>query len=148
MSWKRIATVAAVVLIGGAFLAGYLPERRLRTAAEREAVTLRERLASAEARVRMGQLLGETLALREVVMRQNYGQAQDLSSSFFNSIRVEATATPLNEFRDVLNDVLSRRDSITSSLTKAEPGVVERLHDIEVRMRGALGYSLPPEPPK
>ena len=81
-------------------------------------------------------------------MRQNYGQAQELSSSFFNSIRAEATATPLNEFRDVLNGVLSRRDSITSSLTKAEPGVVERLHDVEVRMRGALGYSLPPEPPK
>jgi hypothetical protein len=148
MSWKRIASIAAIVLLGGAFLAGYVPEYRLRTAAEREAATLRQQLSAAEARVRMGQLLGQALALRDVVTRQNYGQARDLSSSFFDAIRAEAATTPLTEFRDVLNEVLLRRDSVTASLTRADPAVGETLQTIEVRIRGALGYSLPPDPPK
>jgi hypothetical protein len=148
MTWKRIAAVATIVLMTGAFLAGYLPEHQRRTAAEQESVTLRERLAAAEARVRVGQLLGQVLSLREVVMRQNYGQAQDLSSAFFNSVRDEATATPPSEFRDALNDVLSRRDAITASLTRADPGAGEMLHAIAVRMRGVLGYALPPESAK
>lgn len=143
MSWKRIAAFTAIVLIGGAFLAGYLPERRLRTAAQEESVRLRQQLAAAEARVRMGELLGQAIAIREVVVRQNYGQAQELSSAFFDSVRREAAATPLAEFRSVLNEVLSRRDSVTASLVKADAGSLEALRTIEVQMRRALGYPVP-----
>jgi hypothetical protein len=146
MPWKRIAAIAAVVLVSGVFLAGYLPQRRLRTVAEQEASALREQLAAAEARVRMGRLLGQILTVREVVVRQNYGQAQDLSSEFFDSVRKEATTTPLTEFRSVLNEVLSRRDSITASLAKADPAILEVLRTIEAQMRRALGYPLPQEP--
>lgn len=145
MSRKRIAAIAAIVLVGVAFLAGYLPERRLRTAAQQEAVTLREQLEAAEARIRMAQLLGQALVVREVVVRQNYGQARELSSAFFDSVRREAGATPLDDFRSVLNEVLSRRDSVTASLAKADPGVVEVLHTIEVQMRRSLGYPVPQE---
>ena len=140
MSWKRIAAFAAVVLIGAAFLAGYRPERRLRTAAQEESVKLRQQLDAAEARVRMGELLGQAIAIREVVMRQNYGQAQELSSAFFDSVRRKAAATPLAEFRSVLNDVLSRRDSVTASLAKADTATLEALRMIEVQIRRALGY--------
>jgi hypothetical protein len=148
MSWKRIAAIAAIaaiVMAAGAFLAGYLPERRLRRAAEQESVTLRDQLTAAEARVRMGRLLGQALAVREVVVRSNYGQAQELSSAFFDSVRQEAAITPSGEFRPVLNGVLSRRDSVTASLAKAEPAVVEVLRMIEVEMRRALGYAVPQE---
>jgi hypothetical protein len=143
MSWTRIGVLAGVILGGGAFLAGYLPEHRLRTAAERESQHLREQLGAAEARIRVARLLGEALTVKEVAMRQNYGQAQDLSSPFFNRVRDEAASTPIGELRDVLNDVLSRRDAVTASLTKADPGVVDTLHALELRMRGALGYPLP-----
>lgn len=145
MPWKRIAAIAAVVLVAGAFLTGYLPEHRLRTAAERDALALRQQLSAAEARVRMGQLLGEALALREVVMRQNYGQARELSSAFFDSVRREAAATPLDEFRSVLDEVLSRRDAVTASLAKADAAILEALRTMEVRMRRALGYPVAEE---
>jgi hypothetical protein len=146
MRWKRIVAIAAVVVIGGAFLAGYLPERRQRTAAELQVRMLQEKLAAAEARGRMGEFLGHALTVKEVTMRQNYGQAQELSSSFFNGVRAEAAATPDGGFRDALNEVLARRDSVTAALTKADPGVIEILHMIELRLRRALGYTLPPEP--
>jgi hypothetical protein len=81
MSWKRIGAVAALVAIGAAFLAGFLPERRLRLAAEQQSRTVEERLADAETRIRIGQLLGDVLMLKEVTLRQNYGQAQEFSPS-------------------------------------------------------------------
>jgi hypothetical protein len=95
----------------------------------------------------MGRLLGHVLTIRETVMRQNYGSAQELSSAFFDSVRVEAAAPAPNEFAAVLNEVLSQRDAVTAALTKADPEVGKVLHAIEVRFRRALGYSLPPEPP-
>jgi hypothetical protein len=143
MSWKRIAVIGAIVLVAGAFLAGYVPERMRRTAAEQESASLRQQLTAAEARVRMGALLGQALAVTEVVTRQNYGQAQQLSSTFFDSVRNEAATTPVGEFRSVLNEVLSRRDRITASLVKADPGVLEALRAIEVQMRQVLGYPTP-----
>jgi hypothetical protein len=148
MTRKRIAAIAAIVaivLVGGAFLGGYLPERRRRTAAEQESSALREQLTAAEARVRMGQLLGQALAIRDSVVRQNYGRAQELSSTLFDSVRREAAGMPLDEYRPVLDDVLSRRDSIIASLAKAEPGVLEPLRVIEVQMRRALAYPVPEE---
>jgi hypothetical protein len=86
------------------------------------------------------------LAINEVVMRQNYGQAQELSSAFFDEVRAEAAATSMDEFRSVLQDVLSRRDSVTALLTKADPSVRDVLHTIEVQIRRVLGYSLPQDP--
>lgn len=147
MSMKRIAAIVAIVLIGGAYLAGYVPERRLRTAAEQESQGLRDRLDAAEARVRMGQLLGQVLAIREVVVRRNFGQAQEFSSGFFDSVRTEAAATSSGQFRNDLNDVLSRRDSVTASLAKGDEAVGEVLRTIEVRMRRALNYPVPEEQP-
>jgi len=145
MSLKRVGVIAVVVLIAGAYAAGLVPERRLRTAAEQEAAGLREQLTAAEARVRMGQLLGQALTVREVVVRQNYGQAQDLASVFFDDVRREASATPVEEFRAVLEAVLSRRDGVTASLAKADPAVLDVLRELEAQLRRALGYSLPAE---
>jgi hypothetical protein len=115
-------------------------------AAEEQARLAQNRLAAAEARVRFGELLGEVLTVKEVTVRQNYGQAQQLSSSLFDRVRAEAAETRESAFRDALNEVLARRDAVTASLTKADPGVVEVLHTIELRFRRALGYSVPPEP--
>jgi hypothetical protein len=140
---KRTAVIAIIVLIGGAFLAGYLPQQRFRTAAEQESLALRKGLEAAEARVRLGRLLGQVLAIEEVVVRQNYGQAQKLSSTFFDEVRAEAAATPRDEFRSVLQDVLSQRDSVTASLTRADSGVRDVLQTIEVQIRRVLDYPLP-----
>lgn len=146
MRWKRIGMIAAVVVIGAAFLAGYVPQRRLRAAAEEEARTLRAQLAASDARVRLGQLLGQVLTIREVVARQNYGQAQELASTFFDSVRKEAASGSRDEFRPMLNEVLSQRDAVTAALTRADQAVVQILHAIEVRLREALGFPLPQAP--
>jgi hypothetical protein len=143
MSWKQIGAIAVIVLIGVAYLAGYIPEQRARAAAEARAQAAEARAAALEGRVRLGQLLGEVLALKEVVARQNYGQAQELSSAFFDRVRSAEAQPGEPAFAAVLTDVAGRRDAITAALAKADPAAIETLQAIEDRLRDALGYPRP-----
>jgi type II secretory pathway pseudopilin PulG len=142
----KLLVAVAVVLVGGAFLFGYLPQRTRRATAEAQSALLQERLTAAEARVRAGELLGQVLTVKEVAMRQNYGLASERSSAFFDAVRTEVPITPHSALRDAMNEVLAQRDIVTAALAKGEPSVVETLHDIELRLRRALGLSMPPEP--
>jgi hypothetical protein len=146
MRMKGLLVIAAAAVVAGAYLAGYWPERRVRIAAQAEVGALETRLATAEARVRVGELLGRALTLKEVVMRQNYGQGLELSSPFFDAVRAETARPASSGLTDGLNEVLAMRDGVTAALAKADPQVVDTLHGIELRLRRALGYPLPPDP--
>ena len=115
-----------------------------RLAAEADAEALRAELKAAEARLQTTALLGRALALKETAAAQNYGQALELSSTFFDDVRREASATTDVALRDGLRQVLSKRDVVTTALAKGEPAVVDALRDIEFQLRRALGYSAPP----
>jgi hypothetical protein len=140
-----LIAVAAVVLLGAAYLAGYLPERSRRIAAAEQAASLQAAFAGAESRVRVAALLGQAITLKEVAMRQNYGQALELSPRFFDAVRAEALQSADASLRSGLEEISARRDALTAALAKTEPAVVDTLHQIEVRLRVALGYALPPE---
>jgi hypothetical protein len=144
MRARSIAAVAAVVVLVLTYLAGYWPESRARTSAEELVRVLEQRLASAQAHVRTGELLGQTLTLKEVAAQRNYGQAQELSSTFFDAVRTEAARITETDLRTALNDVLVRRDAVTAALARSDPAVTEILHDIELRFRRALKFALPP----
>jgi hypothetical protein len=147
---KRFLVLLAVALIGAAYAGGYWPERQRRVALEGEVKALEERLAEAEARLRLAGLLARLLTLTDVVAEKNYGQALGLSSAFFDEVRVEAGRTP-PAFRDLLEGILRRRDRVTASLTQAEPAVLGPLREAQVELRRALGFAPPvapsPEPP-
>jgi hypothetical protein len=146
MGRKRIIASVVVVLLGAAFLVGYVPQQRRRASAEMEIGSLQNRLVAAEDRVRTSELLGRILTVQEVTARQDYGHAQDLSSAFFDAVRAEASATHNAQLRDGLNEALAKRDAVTAALAKADPTAIEALHSIELRLRQALGYPVPPEP--
>jgi len=138
---------AAAIAVGAAYWAGYAPERRARLAAEAENGTLQVQLTTAESRIRLGELLGRALTLKDVALRQNYGQALELSTPFFDAVRAETASVADAGLRDGLNQVLAMRDAVTAALARADPTVVETLYGIELQLRRALGFTLPPEPP-
>ena len=146
MGRRGIVAVVAVVLLGAAFLGGYIPEHRQRASAEMEVERLRNRLVVAEDRVRMSELLGRILTIGEVTARQDYGHAQNLSSAFFDAVRAEAATTHDGQLRAGLTEALARRDAVTAALAKADPAALDILHTIELRLRQAMGYPVPPEP--
>lgn len=136
--------VAALVLLVGAYLLGYWPQSRARASAEERSRVLEGRLAAAQARIRGGELLGQALTLKEVTQDRNYGLAQELSSKFFDAVRGEATTITDNGLRDALDDVLASRDRVTAALAKSDPAVADMLHDVELRLRRALNFVMPP----
>ena len=140
-----ILAVLALAALAAAYLAGLLPERRQRAAAEAQAAGLQEQLAAASARLQVADLLGQALTLKDVAARQNYGQARELSSTFFDAVQAAAASVPEDRLRQGLNDVLSRRDEVTAALARGEPAVTDALYQIERRLREALGYAMPSE---
>ena len=143
---KRYFAALVIFLAGLAYLAGYWPERQRRQALEGQLTSLRAELAEAQARVRLGGLLGQLLAAEDAVSAQNYGDAQALSSKFFDAVRAEATRTAAGSFRDVLEKVARMRDPVTASLTRGDPQALTQLRDAEALVRSALGFPRPATP--
>lgn len=144
MRAKAITAAVAIGAIAVAYVIGYWPERRARTAAESQVQELQMRLDAAEARLRTGEILGRTLVLKEVAARMNYGQARDMASPLFDALRQEASRTSDNALKAVLNELLGMRDPVTAALATADPAVVDSIHQMELRLRAALGYAAAP----
>ena len=141
-----IAVVGVLVLIGFAYLIGLLPERQRRLALEREVASLQSRLADAEATGRVCGLYTRVQGLIDVVAQQNYGQAVQVSTAFFDEIRAEADRTNEPAIREVLRSVLATRDSVTGALTKADPASLEVLRRAADLLRGVLENVRPCRP--
>jgi hypothetical protein len=146
--------VLVVLLVGGAFVAGYWPQRQRLARALAEADELRRRLdegrsllAAAEAKARLGRLFGQYLALHDAVVASNFGEAQRLSSPFFDAVRDELSRGPDPATRTALDAVLMRRDTLTAGIARGEGSVREVLVPIERELRRALGYPVLPLTP-
>jgi hypothetical protein len=153
---KRLVAVLVVLLAAGSFVAGYWPQREQRLRAEQEAAEARRQLAEvraelaqAEARDRRGRLFGGFLALQDAVASGNFGEAQALSTPFFDGVRDDAARESDAAVRTSLDAILMRRDTVTAGLARGEGSVREMLLPIERELRRALGYpvlSLAPGP--
>jgi len=135
-----IALVGVTVLAGLAYLVGYWPEHRRRQAIEGQVTSLEAQLADAQARVRLGSLLGQLLAAEDAVSAQNYGQAQTLASTFFDAVRAEGERTPPGSFKDTLAKIVQVRDPITASLTRGDPQALTLLLEADTQLRNELGF--------
>jgi hypothetical protein len=151
---RKLVLGLVVLLIASAFVAGYWPQRERLGRAEAELAEVRRqqaeaesRLEAVEAQVRLGRLFGQYLALEDAVVAGNYGEAQGLSSVFFDRVRDEATKTSDVSVRAALEAVLARRDSVTASLARGEASVREVVGTIERELRRSLGYPLPSPAP-
>ena len=144
MRRKLIAAILVVAAIAGGYMAGYLPEYRRRMAADAQVAETQAELSTAAARLRSSALLGQVLTLKDVAARQNYGDARELSSAFFDAVRKEAASVMEDRLRSGLRDILAQRDAVTSALANGDPSVTTMLYEIERRLRDALGYPVPP----
>jgi hypothetical protein len=140
MAKGRTWLVTGVVALGAAFIAGYWPEARQRRGLERERAILTERVADLEARVRVARLLGDLLYLAEMVAAMNYGEAQTLSTRFFDDVSAEAARTPVGDFKAALEQVARQRDLVTAALARGDPAARDSLDVAQLALRRALGY--------
>jgi hypothetical protein len=147
---KKMLGALVVLLVAGAFLAGYWPQRQRLAQVQAEAAELqrqlseaRSQLAGSEDRARLGRVFGQFLALDDAVAAGNFGEARTLSSSFFDQVRDEGSRTTDATVRTALDAILMRRDTVTAGLARGEGSVREVLVPVERELRRALGYAVP-----
>lgn len=140
---KRFLVGVVIVLIAAAYLGGYWPEHQRRASLESEIPALRAQVDELDAQVRLGKLLGRLLLLTEAVQAMNYGQAQTLSSDFFDAVAAEASRTSVSSMRTTLEGILSARDGLTSALARGDQNAIEPLRRLQFQLREALGYQIP-----
>lgn len=143
---KRILAVGIVVLIGAAYFAGYWPERQRRVALEAEVAALRADRSTSRTQVAVARLLGQLLHATEAAAAMNYGEAQNLSSRFFDEVRAEVPRTEDPAMRATLESVQRTRDDVTAALARGDASVLGLLRQSQLQLRAALGYPVPATP--
>ena len=138
--WKRIAIYAAVLL--GAFLLGLVPMWLAASGRAWERDAARRELRLSQAR---GNLASAAIDAR----RGDYEPARQATSEFFTSLRNQVDAaggdsdlTPAQ--RDSLRPLLDQRDDLITLLARSDPASADRLSDLYVSYRKALGDAQAP----
>jgi hypothetical protein len=137
---KRVVAGVIVVLAVVAYVAGYWPEYQQRRAVETELAAVRSERDELDGQVRVARLLGQLLNVTEAVAALNFGQAQTLSSTFFDEVRAEAARTESADVRATLEAIHQNRDTVTSALARGDADVMGTLRSMQVRLRETLGY--------
>ena len=133
-------TIAGLVVVALAYIAGYWPQHQRLTDAQAQLQETQNRLAVAEGRIRLGEVLGQLFRLSDAVAARNYGEAATLSSSFFDSVRVEASRADKPDVIATLQAILNTRDQVTTAIAGMDPSLSTVLKEQERALRLALGY--------
>ena len=132
---KRFVFLLVLILIAGAYLAGYLPEHGRLEEAQRNLQAAEAKLADAQNQVRLYALESRLSRLVDIVGERNYGDAAKLSSDFFDAVRAEISATDKDEVKSTLEAVLGMRDSVTSKLAMGDASVLDQLRQAMSHLR-------------
>jgi replicative DNA helicase len=111
-------------LLAGAYVGGYWPQRQKLQEAQKNSAQAAQQLSSAQAAVHITRLENDLVALVDQTQNQNYGEAQKLSSRFFDDLRAELDRAPSAPYHSTLETIFSRRDAVTSGLTRADAAII------------------------
>jgi hypothetical protein len=139
---RRLLAGGLVLIVVGAFLAGFWPQYRRASDARSELEALQNRLALVEGRDRLASLLGRLLQLSDAIGARNFGEAAGVSSMFFEEVRVEASRANQPDVAQTLEAIHQTRDQVTTAIAQTDPSVAVLLKDHERTLRRALGYSI------
>ena len=144
MSLRTTVILILLAAIVG-FLAGWWPQREARLALERELTGLKQttqtaeaKAAAAESRIRAGALLGQALALGELIAAGDFARAQSVSTALFDGVRAETMAG--GPFKAAMDEALALRDPVTAGLAKRDAASGAVVRRVQVMLRHGLGY--------
>jgi len=132
---KTFLFLLVVVLIGGAYFAGYLPQHQRLVESQRELQAAQTQLADVQARMRLYILQSRLARMIESVRGRNYGDAAKLSTEFFDDLRSTTSQTQDAQVRSELEAVLTLRDSVTMRLAVGDPAILDVLNGAMNRLR-------------
>ena len=123
-------TVTGLVTLVLVFLLGFVPQYLEKRRIQGELAISIEKLKMSELRDLAGMMLLEGL-------RQNYGIARDYSSQYFEKLRETSEQEENSTLKTSLQELLRSRDTVTASLSKADPASVSQLQTIFAKTQAA-----------
>jgi hypothetical protein len=133
---KRFFIIAGIVILS--FLLGYgivfLEKRQVEQSAEATQQQLQAELADSRAKLQVASVTNQLGVILIEVDRNNFGNAKELSTRFFDNLTDLSRSVPDPGMRDRLSQVLSRRDEIITDLAMLKPEVSAKLQGIYVEM--------------
>ncbi|HEY7544741.1 MAG TPA: hypothetical protein VID27_07655 [Blastocatellia bacterium] len=115
---KKILAAAAAIFV--AFLLGYTPSCLVARNAQ-------SRLAAAERKIRMSDLLAQIGMSSYEANRNNFANASQFSTEFFNGLMKLIEETSDEETKKKLQTMLALRDEITTNLAQADQTIKPKL---------------------
>jgi histidinol dehydrogenase len=144
MTLRRALFAIVVLLVAGAYVAGYWPERRRLVEARDQIATLERRVNHAEAQNRLAAILGQLLQLMDAVEARNFGDAARQATTYFDGAATESLAVTEAAPKAALDQVLGARDRVVASLALSDAtAVLEELRRHEQALRRGLGFPVP-----
>lgn len=135
---KRFVIPLVLALIVAAYIVGYWPQHRRLTESQKSLQGVGAQLADAQDRLRICGLQNRLLSLTEKVAEKNYGDAQKLSSDFFDGVRAEIAQTEKVELKSALEPILGMRDSVTAGLANGDPAILALLRQAMKNIQGLV----------
>jgi len=128
---KRLGWILFLLLLAVAYVAGYWPQHRKFRESEDKRNAASAQLADAESRIRLCKLQNQLIALVRKTVDKNYGEAQALSTKFFDQVLTEARQTENQQSKSSLESILQRRDAVTAALAKGDASSRDLLLPLE-----------------
>ena len=113
MTTQSKAAAGFITFVLG-FLLGFVPQYLQKNQLQSELTVSREKLGQSELRDLAGLML---LA----VLRQNYGDARDYSTKYFDGLRATSDQAQDAALKSSLQELLGKRDSTITKLAKGDP---------------------------
>ena len=127
---QKTLLIAAVALVAGSFLLGFVPEYLKARDLDSQLGASRLQFNSEQEKSQMDELaLLCGHAYLETNLR-NYGLASQYSTRFFDRVRAMTSETPNSGRQAFLQAALAKRDLVTAGLAKGDSGTVSAVQDL------------------
>jgi type II secretory pathway pseudopilin PulG len=121
---KKVLLIVAVVLLGAAYFSGYWPQHQKLQQAQQANAQTAQQLGVAQSALHVCRIENDLVALVEQTQNQNYGEAQKLSTKFFDDLRGELDRSPNAAYHGTLDNIFGRRDAVTAGLTRGDATII------------------------
>ena len=127
--WVITGVVVLVFFLAG-FLIGFVPSQTALEQLRAENDQLQRSNSTLQSSLRIAELRGAAGLMQHRVDQNNFGEAGEIATGFFNGVRQALHASNDAALRKNLQEMLLQRDKITTGLARADPAVKEEIEQL------------------
>src|SRR5207247_5192056 len=133
MKMMRVHVTLWFVLLIGGFLLGFVPEYLKNRNLQAELQNPQKMIDGLKQQLQMSDLRDAASLMLLELSRQNYGLARDYSNQYYSKLNDAAHAVQDANLKKLLEELATTRDSLTTSLSTANPSSLTASQPIVLR---------------